>query len=478
MYFHGARATEVPTQYAKPQTTLSGVPIVIGTAPVHLATEPKINEAVYVESYEDAVKYLGYSNEFEKYTLCQSIFTHFIKFGVAPVVFINVLDPEQHKTELKATDYDVTGKQVAIEQKDVILDSLIVTNTESKAKLKNGVDYIASYKDDLTTLITLTTDVKKINVSGYVLDATQVTASDVIGGYNEETGEETGTQLIRTVFPKFQVPPGTILAPKFSKDKTVAAVLQSKSQEINGMFKAMALIDIDTASASKYTDVEAEKSNLGITSENAVLLWPQMKYGDSIVSYSAVMAALIQCVDVKNKGIPAKSPSNELLGADAICLYDGTEVNLDEKQANTLNAIGVVTSTNYGGWRSWGNNTACYPSNTDPKDRWINCRRYFNWRENNFIISVHDKVDGIPNSKQIEDIVEAENMKGNSYVNEGCCAGDKIEFNLSENPISNITDGKFVFHFMLAPYTPMEFIEAKFEMDIATIESAYTAAFE
>lgn len=161
MYFHGARATEVPTQYAKPQTTLSGVPIVIGTAPVHLATEPKINEAVYVESYEDAVKYLGYSNEFEKYTLCQSIFTHFIKFGVAPVVFINVLDPEQHKTELKATDYDVTGKQVAIEQKDVILDSLIVTNTESKAKLKNGVDYIASYKDDLTTLITLTTDVKK-----------------------------------------------------------------------------------------------------------------------------------------------------------------------------------------------------------------------------------------------------------------------------------------------------------------------------
>ncbi len=478
MYFHGAKATEVPTQYAKPQIVSSGVPVVIGTAPVHLATEPKVNEAVYVESYEDAVKYLGYSSDFEKYTLCQSIFTHFIKFGVAPVVFINVVDPEQHRTELKATDYDVTNKQVTIEQKDVILDSLVVTNAETKTKLKDGTDYIATYKDDLTTLITLTADAKKINVSGYILDATQVTASDVIGGYNEDTGEETGTQLIRTVFPKFQVFPGTILAPKFSKDKTVAAVLQSKSKEINGIFTAMALVDIDTATASKYTDVEVEKSNIGVTSENAILLWPQVKYGDSIVSYSAVMAALIQYVDVKNKGIPAKSPSNELLGADAICLSDGTEVNLDEKQANTLNAVGVVTATNYGGWRSWGNNTACYPLNTDPKDRWINCRRYFNWRENNFIISVHDKVDGIPNSKQIEDIVEAENMKGNSYVNEGYCAGDKIEFNLSENPISNITDGKFVFHFMLAPYTPMEFIEAKFEMDIATIESAYTAAFE
>ena len=468
----------MPTQYAKPQIALSGVPVVVGTAPVHLATEPKVNEAVYVESYEDAVKYLGYSSDFEKYTLCQSIFTHFIKFGVAPAVFINVVDPEQHRTELKATDYDVTNKQVTIEQKDVILDSLVVTNAETKTKLKDGTDYIATYKDDLTTLITLTADAKKINVSGYILDATQVTASDVIGGYNEDTGEETGTQLIRTVFPKFQVFPGTILAPKFSKDKTVAAVLQSKSKEINGIFTAMALVDIDTATASKYTDVEVEKSNIGVTSENAILLWPQVKYGDSIVSYSAVMAALIQYVDVKNKGIPAKSPSNELLGADAICLSDGTEVNLDEKQANTLNAVGVVTATNYGGWRSWGNNTACYPLNTDPKDRWINCRRYFNWRENNFIISVHDKVDGIPNSKQIEDIVEAENMKGNSYVNEGCCAGDKIEFNLSENPISNITDGKFVFHFMLAPYTPMEFIEAKFEMDIATIESAYTAAFE
>lgn len=31
---------------------------------------------------------------------------------------------------------------------------------------------------------------------------------------------------------------------------------------------------------------------------------------------------------------------------------------------------------------------------------------------------------------------------------------------------------------MLAPYTPMEYIESKFEMDVKTIEAAYTAAFE
>lgn len=479
-YKHGVGVNELATQVGEPQITLSGIPVVIGTAPVHLAKKPKVNELVYAESYQDAVEALGYVEDFEKYTLCQSIFASFKKFAVGPVIFINVLDPEKHKKSLAEADYPVTENQATVDVQDVILTSLTVKNGDKE--LEQDADYIATFNDDNNVLITLldttnTAGATSLTVSGSCLDASKVLESDIIGGYDEDTGVETGLELVRSVFPTFQVFPGTLLAPGYSKKKNIAAMLQSKCEDINGMFDCQALVDLDTEEARKYADVEKAKSNIGVSGQNTILLWPMMKYGEVIVSYSAVMAALIQYVDKKNGGVPAQSPSNQLLGCDAICLQDGTEVRMDEQQANTVNAVGVVAATNYGGWRSWGNNTACYPLNKDPKDRWINCRRYFTWRENNFIVNVHNKVDGIPNVKTIQGIVDNENIKGNSYVAAGYCAGDKVVFRMSENPIENIIDGKFKFHFYLSPFPPMEYIEADFEMDVTAIENAYKEAF-
>lgn len=479
-YNHGVGVNELATQVAEPQITLSGIPVVVGTAPIHLAKNPKVNELVYAKKYEDAVDALGYVEDFEKYTLCQSIFASFKKFKTGPVIYINVLDPKKHNKSMEETNYPVTAKQANIKVQDVILTSLKVKNGDKE--LVQETDYLATFDDENNVLITLldtenTEGATSLTVSGDCLDTSKVLESDIIGGYDEDTGVETGLELVRKVFPKLQVLPGALLAPEYSKKKNVAAMLQSKCEDINGMFDCQALVDIDTEEAKKYTDVEKAKSNIGVSGKNTILLWPMLKYGEDVITYSAAMAALMQNLDAKNNGIPAQSPSNQLLGCDAICLKDGTEVELDEPQANTLNAIGVVAATNYGGWRSWGNNTACYPLNKDPKDRWINCRRYFSWRENNFIINVHNKVDGIPKVQQIQGIVDNENIKGNSYVSAGYCAGDKIEFRMAENPIENIVDGHFKFHFYLAPYTPLEYIDSDFEMDIEAINSAYTAAF-
>lgn len=479
-YLHGVGVKEVATNVGEPQKTLSGIPVIVGTAPVHLAVEPKINELVYAESYEDAVKALGYSEDFATYTLCQSIYMHFVQFGVAPVVMINVLDPTKHKKALAEKSYTITDKQVLIDEENVILSSIVVKT--NAADLEEDIDYIASYNCDNKVVITVldtskTASVTALKVSGSIIDTSKVTEADVIGAYDESTGKETGLELIRSVFPKFQVFPGNVLAPGFSKKKNVAAMLQSKCEDINGMFDCQALIDIEAETTTKYSGVADAKSEIGVAGKNTILLWPMLKYGSKVVSYSAAMAALMQYVDAKNGGVPAQSPSNQLLGCDAICTASGVEILMDEVQANTLNAVGVVAATNYGGWRTWGNNTACYPTNKDPKDRWINCRRYFSWRENNFVVNVHNKVDGIPNTKQIQGIIDNENIKGNSYVAAGYCAGDRIEFKMSENPIANIIDGKFKFHFYLAPFTPMEYIETEFEMDIDAIESAYAAAF-
>lgn len=53
-----------------------------------------------------------------------------------------------------------------------------------------------------------------------------------------------------------------------------------------------------------------------------------------------------------------------------------------------VNSFGVATWLNMNGFRLWGNNTACYPGNTDPKDRWFSVRRFFCWDDNTFIDGV------------------------------------------------------------------------------------------
>ena len=91
---------------AAPATTVEGynsVPVVIGTAPVNRAGEALVNTPVLANSAAEAMELMGYSDDFEKYTLCQMMYVTKNVFPVAPVVYINVLDPEKHKTAVTAS---------------------------------------------------------------------------------------------------------------------------------------------------------------------------------------------------------------------------------------------------------------------------------------------------------------------------------------------------------------------------------------
>ena len=82
-----------------------------------------------------------------------------------------------------------------------------------------------------------------------------------------------------------------------------------------------------------------------------------------------MLAPLTATVDAGNDDVPYESPSNKDLRITGTVLHDGTEVLLDQQQANDLlNANGIITAINANGWKAWGNNTAAYPSTTDPKD--------------------------------------------------------------------------------------------------------------
>ena len=100
-YQHGIRVEEEGSYVAEPETGTAGLQVIFGTAPVNLAENQAaaVNTPVVCRNIMEAKTKLGYSQDYKKYTLCQAMYASFQAFAVAPVVFINVLDPEKHKRE-------------------------------------------------------------------------------------------------------------------------------------------------------------------------------------------------------------------------------------------------------------------------------------------------------------------------------------------------------------------------------------------
>lgn len=477
-YQHGVRVLEQATGVVAPIEGTAGLQVVFGTAPVNLAADPYAvtNKPVIAYNWSEAVSQLGYSKDYAKYTLCESMYASFKLLGVAPVIFVNVLDPKVHKRDNEAATVKVENLQAVVEVPGILLDTVNVS-VSGGDDLTVDTDYILGFNDDGHLVITLLASgtgaaATDLSVQSTSIDPTAVDADDIIGA--SATGEEKGLEVLRQVYPKTGMTPGLIIAPGWSQNPDVGIVLAAKCEEINGYFTCEGFVDIDSSEdgCTAYTDLKEAKEDAGITSPHIMALWPCVAVGSQIFHYSAVMAALTAYIDANNDDVPSLSPSNKLVGITGTVLEDGTEVVLDQVQANTVNSFGITTAINVNGWRTWGNNTAAYPATTDPKDRWFCCRRFFSWWGNSFILTYFQKVDDPMNTRLIESVVDSENIRGNAYVSAGKCAAAYIEYNEAENPVTDILNGKITFHQHLAPYVPAEDILNILEFDTDALQSA------
>lgn len=476
---HGIGIIESPTAISVPIVAESAIPVVLGCAPINLLADPAavVNTPVLANSPAEAMTKLGYSDDFASFGLCGVMYLTNNVFCTSPVVYINVLDPSKAthtKTLTEATITVVDGEVVYKESKGVLLSTVVVKDGDDT--LAKDTDYTVTFDDDgylVITLISTSTHASAtaLKISGKAINPAGVTPNDVIGSVNAVTGAETGMEVIRQVYPKLGIVPGQLLAPNYSEDANVAIALSAKAQSINGCFKAMALVDLSTVAAKTYTDVKTAKEASGLSGPFCEVLWPRLKVGAYMFPYSSVMAALTEYTDANNNNVPYKSPSNEMMGVTGACLADGTEVYLDQDQANTVNSFGVVTALNINGWRSWGNYTAAYPSSTDAKDIWIAVRRMFNWQGNTFILSYFDKVDDPMNRRLIDTIVDTENIRCAAYAPE-YWAGAYIEYLADDNPITEILSGNVTFRQHIAPYTPAQYITNIIDYDLNTLQAA------
>lgn len=477
-YEHGISVVEnTPVQQATIAT--SGVQVVIGTAPVNLLADPKtaVNQPIVSYTLEDVKRKLGYSKNFSKFTLCESAYASFELLKVAPVVFINVLDPDKHKKAVTAKTITVTNKMATIDAEGVLLDTVAVKNSGGTTTYVKGTDYTISFGDNGKPVIVILSAgaaaaESTLTVEYSELDASLVTDEDIIGGYDSATGIYSGIELVRQVHPRFGIVPGQLLAPGWSHKPLIAAVLSAKVEKINGNFNAQAILDIDSAAVKQYEKVAEWKEGNNYNDPKSIVLWPKVKVGNDILWYSAVIAARTAKLDADNEDVPFKSPSNKDLPIDATVLPDGTEVYLDQPQANSLNAAGVVTALNWNGWKTWGNNMAVYPNAVNPQDQFISVRRMLDWWGNTFILAYFDKVDDPLDTRLIESVVDSENIRANGYQARGQIAGAKIEFRKDMNPDDQILKGKIIFNQKIGAFGPAEHIQNMLEFDPTIVSAA------
>ena len=487
IYKHGIATSRRATQLSAPITSDGCIQCVIGTAPVNLAENPyeTVNKPFLAQSKAAAIAAVGYCTDFKNYTLCQSIYASFDVFGVGPIVLINVLDPTKHVKASLSKEYDVTEGKFTIEDTGVLLDQLVVTTTDAETTYNEGTDYVASFNTDGTVTVAIikggtAAEEEKLKATYVCLNPSAVTYEDIIGAYDVATKKKTGMELIGRAYPKLGVVPGLLLAPGWSQIPAVNLALNAKSDLISSLFSAKVISDLDTAEskAEGMEEVKEYKDMNAYSDRTTVVAWPLVGVGDYRYYYSAQLAALLQYQAAQNGGVPSLSPSNKDVKITGLYNADGEEMILDMDEANDYcNACGVVTAINMNGWKCWGNNTAAYPSSSDPIDRWINIVTIFDYLENNFKLSFFQNVDDLTNYRLIDEVVSAYNMQLNS-LQPNDIAGGAITFNHDENPIAQILGGHIIFHTRIGGYAPAEYIENIFEFDPTITQEALEGGAE
>lgn len=478
-YKHGIYISEVPTGLVPMTQTDAALIVAFGTVPVHLATNPVAdNTPVLCYTYQEAVQQLGYSDDWEKYSLCEVMFTHFALYNMAPIVLVPCMDTSKHVQHQKNIAVELTDGVGKINDA-VFVDTLALSTQEStEADLVKDTDYTAAYNDDGEVVITAIEGGKMASVTTIyaaykALDTTKVTADDIIGGVSTTTGKNSGLELLSEIFPRFGLVPGIVIAPGWSHNPTVASVMKAKVANINTVFKAICLCNVDD-SVTKYSNVSEWKNKNNFVGELQYVVWPRVKNGDKKYHLSSHVASLMNQVDAANKDIPYVSPSNKSLQIDGACTVDGDEIFLGIDSAAYLNGQGIVTALNFiGGWRLYGNRTGAYPSSTDPKDAFINIRRMFNWVGNTLVTTFWSKIDDATNKRLIRSVVNSANIWFNGLTAIGALLGGRVEFRSDENAKTDLLDGIVKFHVYMAPPPPAREIDFIQEYDVDYLSNLF-----
>ncbi len=478
----GVHVYENATAVSTPVLADVSIPFVVGVAPVHSASDPaKANMPVLATSWDEAVAQLGFSYDWQKYPLCEFMYSHFKLYGCQPVVFCNVLDSSRASMKDSEAGDGQTAVPVVEHQASIPFDAIAATIQVSAEAafgtvLELDTDYSVLYDENADVcLVELLDggehyDAAELYIKYGIVKPEAVAKTDIVEGLG----------VIDACMSTVGLIPDLICAPGWSHDSVVAAVMATKSEGINGLFRAKALVDVDCSAegVTEYSALTPWKNKNNMVDPNQILCWPQVKLGDYQFHMSTQLAGLMAQVDTANSGVPYESPSNKNFKMDGCCLEDGTEVTLTFEQSNIIAGYGIVTALNFMsmGWTARNNYTACYPGNTDVKDQFIPVSRMFDFVANTLIRTFWNKLDKPMNLRLMDNIQDTCNIWLNGLVSQEYLLGARVELKASENPVTSLLSGIISFHIYLTPPVPMQECHFTLEFDVDYLTSALNLA--
>jgi hypothetical protein len=379
-----------------------------------------------------------------------------------------MLDASTMKSAVAAADKNVVSKKVALTAK-AIPGSVVVKNGSTTLVL--GTDYDLYFADEVLTIEVLS------GGSAYSATTLNVAYDEVTPASVTANVVADGVEAVDLCMSTIGLVPDLIVAPGYSDNTAVAAVMAAKAEAINGLFRAKAIIDISTASsggADTYDEVIALKNANNFTDENELVCWPLVKLGDKVYHLSTQVAGAIANTDATYTA-PHVSPSNKGLQCDSLVNVAGGEIILSLEQANILNGGGVVTGLNFmGGFKVWGNYTACYPTNQDVKDYFIPVSRMTDFVSNTLIKTFWGKLDEPMTRRFIDTILDSCNIWLNGLTGSGYILGGRCEMLEDENPTTNLMAGIVKLHVYITPPSPAQEIDFVVEYDPSYVTAALT----
>jgi hypothetical protein len=298
-----------------------------------------------------------------------------------------------------------------------------------------------------------------------------VTAADIIGGYNSTTGKRSGLAIAQDCYTLFGFRPKIIIAPGYCTSSSVSTEMLNQA---NGQ-RGIALIDAPIGCT--YEQVIAGRGasgtiNFNTSSERAYLLYPSVKVYDPVANATRIegmsprIAGLIASTD-QDEGYWVSPSNHEIGGIIGVETSLTAAVNDPNTQVNLLNSNGITSIFNsFGsGLRLWGNRSASYPSSTAVTN-FLPVRRTADIIHESIELAMLQFIDSPINQAVVDSIRETVNAFLRTLVGRGALIDGSCTFDKAKNPNTELAAGHLTFDITFLPPTPAERISFQSFIDI------------
>lgn len=485
-YKHGAYG-EITESRVKSARQADVVAAYIGTAPINLIRGYKdkglVNMPIKLTNMSDVQSNLGYSADWGSFTLCEAFAQHFDNTvgNVGPIYVVNVLDPDASaRAEKTETELTFSNQRAEFESSDIILDTFAI------AEKAEGVDYKLAYNFAKGTVVVqlLKGEDASLQCSYKTVDASTVEEADIIGQTTED-GQYTGLHAMSLLYQYHNAVLNMLAAPGWSDKPAVYKAMVSTVQQLNGHWDGFVNADIPMkGDDGKPIDTIAKaikwKTDHGYTSEFSKVYWPKVKDGSGRVFHlSTAGQATMLRVDLSHDGVPFESPSNkEIMATAQFFGADSKNRGFDQQTGNSLNERGITTAVFWSGqWVLWGPHTAAYTYNGSMDARAIfdvNLRMLM-YITNSFQLDHGTEIDSPMTPQDKDTILNAEKEKLDTLTGIGALIGSpSVEFLETENSITDMMNGDFVWHFAVTNTPPFKSGTAR----VTYTDEGFAAFFE